>query len=694
MIIYDKKSMTDVAVVGGKGFGLAKLHAYGLNVPDFFVVAAGTDINDEQFAAELYGFAANLNCELFAVRSSSINEDTEEESFAGQFSTLLNVTRLELWEAVKSVISSYGNRRAVKYSQHFNTAQGEIAVVVQKQLHGDYSGVMFTTSPYNVEEIIIESVNGAGESLVGGTVSPEGVAFEKGEPCEDVKYKYLINIADILEKKEGRPLDIEWTFCDNTFYFLQMRPLTAMGDELPLIPKRQWDMYVYRDFCLFSHGIQRIASKPQVQERLFGFSVPIAEGLIVNGREFYSPESDAKASEIWKKLDTSGFFEEFIKKLKKVVLLTRKRVNKLKTLDCDKFDARQLFLLYKREIKAYIKSYVPLMMRPDDYLYSKLIEAVGEDRAATIACAAAISNKKTYYGNEHRKFLSAVVSGAVDEYLAEYEWMGGPLGKKCATLDSDYFSKRATGLTSSDANIRLKELISLHKKDIVFRKKIISELDSAEERFFNLISEFIYLRTYTAENSDRYFYYIRKKIFENIAKHIGIDIDVLLLMSPEEVRKAESGFRLSPGEVAKRMSGEVVVITEGDSATYYTGKSYFLLKKLLPSKVDGVTVLKGKVACMGEVCAKVKIINNTQQAEDFEDGCILVTTMTVPEIISAIEKASGIITDEGGITCHAAIIAREYSVPCLVGTKNATAVLKDGDFVRLDCVNGRVIIEK
>ena len=62
--------------------------------------------------------------------------------------------------------------------------------------------------------------------------------------------------------------------------------------------------------------------------------------------------------------------------------------------------------------------------------------------------------------------------------------------------------------------------------------------------------------------------------------------------------------------------------------------------------------------------------------------------MTTPEISLAIDKASGIITDEGGITCHAAIVAREWGIPCLIGTRKATSVLKDGMTVRLDCING------
>lgn len=694
MFLYDKKRMTDVAVVGGKSVGLAKLIEYGWNVPDFFVITAGTKIDVADFAAELATFAEKLNCNTFAVRSSSINEDAEEGSFAGQFSTILDVPRDKLLQAVRNVVSSCGNRRAKNYSEHFNTRAGEVAVIVQKQLHGDYSGVLFTTSPYNDDERIIETVRGLGESLVSGTASPEGRIFKKGERSNHNVYQNLLDVADVLEKREGKALDIEWTCYKDQVWFLQMRPLTALGDSLPSISNRQWRMYVYRDFCLFAHGIQRIASLPEVQEKLFGFSLPISEGLIVNGREFYSPQSDRHDFELWKRLDKEEFFEEFIKSIKRSVANTRRRVKNLKSTDCCKLSTVELFALYRREIKAYVKSYVPLMMRPDDYLFEKLTALVGEDRAEEIVGAVSISGRKTYYAQEHGKFLSAIAGGDIAAYLRDYEWMGSPLGKTCVTIDEVQFSKRASGITRFVAKEKLRELSSLHKKDMEYKDKILAKLSGEEKKYANLVEEFIYLRTYTTENSDRYFYYIRKYILENIAKRLHMDIDVLLLMSPEEVWETQNGYALSAREIAKRKSGEVVVLSNGISKVYYTGKSYTLLKQLLPNDNAKGAILEGKVACMGEVRAKVKIVNHMQQADDFEEGCILVTTMTTPEITSAIERASGIITDEGGITCHAAIIAREYSVPCLVGTKNATSVLKDGVTVKLDCINGRVTIEK
>ena len=87
---------------------------------------------------------------------------------------------------------------------------------------------------------------------------------------------------------------------------------------------------------------------------------------------------------------------------------------------------------------------------------------------------------------------------------------------------------------------------------------------------------------------------------------------------------------------------------------------------------------------------KVKILSGYNDTDKVEKGDIIVASMTTPDLISAMERAGGFITDEGGITCHAAIISREFKIPCVVGTKNATTVLKDNDLIELDAYKGTI----
>lgn len=105
--------------------------------------------------------------------------------------------------------------------------------------------------------------------------------------------------------------------------------------------------------------------------------------------------------------------------------------------------------------------------------------------------------------------------------------------------------------------------------------------------------------------------------------------------------------------------------------------------------------LRGSIAFKGKVKGKVRIIlTNDLRKVKFEKGDILVATSTNPTLVPIIKKASAIVTDEGGIMSHAAIISRELKIPCIVGTGNATKVLKDGDFVEVNANHGVVKILK
>lgn len=105
--------------------------------------------------------------------------------------------------------------------------------------------------------------------------------------------------------------------------------------------------------------------------------------------------------------------------------------------------------------------------------------------------------------------------------------------------------------------------------------------------------------------------------------------------------------------------------------------------------------IKGQVAYRGKIKGRAIVVIKDKDFSKFKESDVLVTSMTRPEFIPLMKKASAIITDEGGITCHAAIVSREMKIPCIIGTKIATKVLKDGDLVEVDADNGVVrILEK
>jgi len=116
--------------------------------------------------------------------------------------------------------------------------------------------------------------------------------------------------------------------------------------------------------------------------------------------------------------------------------------------------------------------------------------------------------------------------------------------------------------------------------------------------------------------------------------------------------------------------------------------------QLYDSKAEvDVREVKGIVASKGQnsrVRGKVHIILDPAQASVFQEGEILIAPMTSPEYVFLMKKSLAVITDTGGLTSHAAIVSRELNIPCLVGTKVATKIFKDGDLVEVDAAKGIV----
>jgi rifampicin phosphotransferase len=198
-----------------------------------------------------------------AVRSSGVGEDGNEQSWAGQFETLLHVQRDNLLEAIQACIDSATSARAQAY------AGGEaikLAVLVQQMVHSDAAGVAFSANPVtgNRAQVIIEAVYGLGEQLVQGTATPDMyivgkdsgmivgqdithkptfLTYHKGATVEaDVpihkqnesalSLRQLGEITELVKQVEthyDRPIDIEWAYGpDGKLYLLQARPITTL----------------------------------------------------------------------------------------------------------------------------------------------------------------------------------------------------------------------------------------------------------------------------------------------------------------------------------------------------------------------------------------------------------------------------------------------------------------------------------
>ena len=103
-------------------------------------------------------------------------------------------------------------------------------------------------------------------------------------------------------------------------------------------------------------------------------------------------------------------------------------------------------------------------------------------------------------------------------------------------------------------------------------------------------------------------------------------------------------------------------------------------------------ILKGIAASNGVVEGIVRVVKGVKDVSNFQKGDILVAEITEPSMVIMMNKAAAIVTDKGGLTSHPAIVSRELGIPCVVATKTATQVLKDGIKIKVDGAKGEVYL--
>jgi phosphohistidine swiveling domain-containing protein len=140
--------------------------------------------------------------------------------------------------------------------------------------------------------------------------------------------------------------------------------------------------------------------------------------------------------------------------------------------------------------------------------------------------------------------------------------------------------------------------------------------------------------------------------------------------------------------LTERFKASALWFDHGKLEIFLESKVDELEASMLKAQTRGASELRGIVGYPGNVKGVVRVVDDPYNPGEFNNGDILVTGMTRPEFLPLMQKASAIVTDAGGILCHAAISARELKVPCIVGTEIATKVLKNGEVVIVDANMG------
>lgn len=191
------------------------------------------------------------------------------------------------------------------------------------------------------------------------------------------------------------------------------------------------------------------------------------------------------------------------------------------------------------------------------------------------------------------------------------------------------------------------------------------------------------------------------RLLDEMAHRMKTNRNDLFLYSFEELEECFlAGTTLAEGEIEKRRKYGFMLVIKSGNATLVTGKEaidHWIKKENISDPFENITDVhefKGFAASKGKAQGVARVLESATGISDFKEGEILITYMTTMEFTPIFRKAKAVITDEGGMSCHAAIVSREFGIPCIVGTKIATRVIKDGDLVEVDAERGIVKILK
>lgn len=392
--------------------------------------------------------------------------------------------------------------------------------------------------------------------------------------------------------------------------------------------------------------------------------------------EFYLPEEELKAeAENWYKfLTNKNKWGLYLKSIESSGAEVLSEIKKLITTDLSMLSAEELWELYDlygiklgKLFNCYIVSQPHRVAKLENELLAFLKRKNVDDTARYFSLLTAPPVKIIFSPLGNKLF-----TGSFAELV----------GKEGSIIDKSLIGKKMYHEEQAENQEKQKMLAELKLPQKI--KQIIEILSIlGHERFkmrFVWMPALYYGELFLIEFKRRY--HINKSELR------AYDTDEL-------ERLIRFGEKINQKVISARKKGFLKHLQDGQIHTYRGLEAQKVLD-LLVSKKEKTTELFGMVASKGHAVGKVIILSyrhskeHSAKMKKMQDGDIIITEMTRPNIITACEKAGAIVTDEGGILCHAAIVSRELGMPCVIGTKEATSSFKEGDYVEVDANNGKV----
>lgn len=649
----------DARIAGGKGASLGEMTNAGIPVPPGFVVVVDafehfireTDLIQEiqtildtvnpddthtiEMASEqiqalilnaeipdnikvdLQNSFKDLNTEWVAVRSSATAEDSADHAWAGQLDSYLNVRKDEVEHFVQKCWASLFTPRAIfyRFEKGLHTTHISVAVVVQKMVNSQKSGIAFSVHPVTEDynQLIIEAGFGLGEAIVSGSITPDSYVVTK-----DSK-----EIIDINISEQSRAL---------------YRSDTADGKE-----RNTW-----KDLGPLGH--EQVLTNEQILE---------LSDLIIKIENHYSAPQD---------IEWAMEGERFYIVQSRPITTLKKNSN-----------------LYKSEHSYSDEFFLQFQVRGIGVLMADILNNVYGKYGSM-----SFSLSSVYYEGLYQNDLNitAEIGKKVFNDTDEFTDLKNNLKEKFS-LQRNYNFTTKGGVKDFFRDIN--DLLSTYSKlDPLFTEKI-SVNDKGIVKEISEIKDFYRLKLNNILFTDDSLF---NKLIITLSDKFKLSLNDLRMYKHDEVLDLFKGMIVKDIELSKRK--ESYFFQKGNFWSGHDAK--VKVKEIIDSwRIE--SNLRGQaISGSGKTAGRVKILEPSYEmltnSHDLssDKGVILVATSTGPEHLPLIKQASGIVTNAGGMLSHAAIVSRELGIPCIVGTKVATQVLKDGDLVEVDADNGMVRI--
>ena len=344
------------------------------------------------------------------------------------------------------------------------------------------------------------------------------------------------------------------------------------------------------------------------------------------------------------------------------------------------------------EVTAEVAGRVPEVKKQNEILLTLFASdkptEMREENIALLELAEKMREQKNGFDSEEAKKL-------IEIHLERYAHLG-----RYYFRSQDYYAgqirERIEHLSAEE--VAAKKLDFEGQKKIPEKtRQIIAELALPEQTAMEIwaIKQFAFCSNH-ADETYNYLVSSCAPLLKAVCKKLDCSWNELVSMQSTEILEAlAKGLPLNEEfkkELRERFKDHAIILENGEISVLAGAelKKYYEREQGEQQQYTHLQELKGTPASPGKAAGRVALVLTSSEISKVKKGDILVTGMTTPEFVPAMERAAAIVTDDGGVLCHAAIVSRELHRPCVVGTRYATRALQDGELVEVDAETGVV----